>query len=130
MSEQMDQARPGRGGRRRKPADELRSVLIGYRGTLAEHAEVRAAAGLCGLSVSAFMRSAKDSALRGTALRPVTPSTDPATVAQLRRLGNVVNQAVRLAHYGTFPPEVGAEATAALKEISSYLRLLHYGPEH
>lgn len=131
MREQSVQPQASRGGRKRKPPTDLRSVLIGYRGTPAEQAELRASAGRAGMSVSQFMRAAKDAALRGTSFQPrLQTSHAPEIVAQLRQLGNNVNQIARHANFGTLPPEAGEEAQALLREISSYLRLLHYGSEH
>lgn len=129
MSEQRQGERRSKGGRKRKPADELRSSFIGFRGTFAERAEVMERASVTGTSMSDFARAAL---LKGILLPPRTRDAHypPEVVAQLRRLGNNLNQILREARFGHFPPQVATAAEEALQETSTYLRGLIHGPEH
>ncbi|MGE7416173.1 plasmid mobilization protein [Methylobacterium tarhaniae] len=128
MTRQADPSIRARGGRKPKPAPDVRDKFIGYRSTAAEHAEIRDRALAAGFaSVSDFARSSLEGS--GVRLRR-GPSYPPEVVAQLRRLGNNVNQTLREARYKNFPPEVGEAAEEALHEVSVYLRSLLHGPEY
>jgi hypothetical protein len=112
-----------RGGRPRKTDDELRSETVAYRATPAEFAALEARAAEAGLSVSAFVRETIHDDPPPSHRRGPAAGIGP-IVAQLARLGNNLNQILREARFGNFPPEVAALAEEALKAAGDYLRKL------
>jgi Mobilization protein NikA len=111
-----------RGGRPRKA--EARLIPVRYRATEAEFADLEARARSSGQSLSEVVRAAVHAGGRRPPARSA-PGRDAApVVAQLGRLGNILNQCVRLAQFGTFPLSVAAEAEDALHALGLYLRKL------
>lgn len=128
MNSQADNEGPRKGGRKRKPPDELRGQWIGFRGTAAERAAIQERASAAGFStISDFARAALGDVPARVRRGPSYP---PEVVAQLRRLGNNVNQTLREARFGNFPPQVATAAEEALQDVSKFLRSLLHGPEH
>lgn len=90
FGERHEMARP------KKETHEKRTAQRNLRFTLAEDAQLQAAARAAGLSVSEYVR-------RRALGHPVSfarRSTDPALAAALSRVGNNVNQLARAAHRG------------------------------
>ncbi len=87
---------------RKKPPEELRSVVLGVRMTTAEHAAVGDAAGRQGLRPAEFMRRRS----LGHRLPPAV--ADQEAIADLlnefNRNGNNLNQLTRAVNAGRLPP--------------------------
>ena len=116
------------GGRPRKEAADKRDSYIGFWASAKEKAAIEArAAEAAAPSLSHFARSASLS-------EPIRagrkPTHSPELVAQLRRVGNNLNQCLKEARVGNFPPEVAVAAEEALKEVSAVLRAQLHDPEH
>jgi hypothetical protein len=111
-----------RGGRPRKAAARL--VHVGYRATVAEQAELEARARSCGQSLSDYVRAAVAAGSSRRPARPAPGMNAAPVVAQLGRLGNVINQCLRQAQFGTFPPSVAVSAEETLHALGLYLRKL------
>lgn len=97
--------RPRSPGRPRKPDALKRSVVIGVRVSEEEKAIIEENAD--GRDLSTFLRQA------GMAQQPPgqpgrIPLANREVLGQLGRLGNNLNQLVRLAHTGRFPAHLGA----------------------
>jgi len=127
----MDESRaPGRrpGGRPRKERAERRDSYVGFWVTAEEHAAIRQRAEVSGmLAVSAFARAV---ALGVPVRPPARASHSPELIAQLRRIGNNLNQWVMLAHAGALSPQDAESARAAMQEISVVLRAQFHAPEY
>ena len=113
-----------RGGRPPLPDAERRGHVVNFWVTTDEQARLTARAALAGVTVSAYVR---DAALADAGTMPARRSRRPAgpdlgaVVAQLQRLGNNLNQILREARFGHFPPDVTAQAGAALEAMTAYL---------
>ena len=120
--------RISRGGRPRKEQAERRDLYIGFWVTGKEKATIEARAAQLGVvSLSHFARSAVLSQPVRTAS---SPTHSPELVAQLRRVGNNLNQCLREARFGNFPPSLANAAEEAIKEVSVLLRSQLHDPEH
>lgn len=118
-----------RGGRPPKSEAERRDSFIGFWVTADEHARILARASASGVSaVSSFARAAALDAPVRSASRPANYS--PEIVAQLRRIGNNLNQCLYEARVGNFRPSLAAATEDAIKEVSAALRAQLHGPEH
>ena len=115
------------GGRPRKERAERKDSFISFRVNDEEYAAIFARAQSIGRPVSDFARAAA----LGYPIRQNRPSQhSPELVAQLRRIGNNLNQCLKEAHIGNFPPQVADAAEEALREISKVLRAQFHAPEH
>jgi hypothetical protein len=120
--------RPSRGGRPRKEQAERRSLYIGFWVTVKEKAAIEArAADIGATSIGHFARAA---ALSQPIRTGRTPTHSPELVAQLRRVGNNLNQCLREARFGNFPAAMTAATEEAIREVSALLRAQLHDPEH
>jgi hypothetical protein len=116
-----------KGGRPRKEKAERRESYISFRVNDEECAAIFARAKSIGKPVSDFARA---TAL-GSPVRQNRPSQhSPELVAQLRRIGNNLNQCLKEARIGNFPLQVADAAEEAIKEVSAVLRAQFHAPEH
>lgn len=89
-------SRKSRRGRPRAQEADRRSLVIETRFSPSEVKDLRARAGRARLTVSALIRRAA----LGAKIDPPPPTEAYAYASQLARVGNLVNQAVALAHQG------------------------------
>ena len=112
-----------RGGRPALPDSERRGQAVTFWVTPDELVRLTARAAGAGLSVSAHVRCAA-LAEPGQPARRSRRHADRdlgAVVAQLQRLGNNLNQILREARFGHFPPAVTSQAGDALEAMTGYL---------
>jgi hypothetical protein len=99
-----------------------REAWLSFRVTEAELAEITSRAQLAGLDRSTYVRRAA-LAQRIVALR--VPAVHLQAIGQLQRIGNNLNQAVRLVHEGRLSPDLGSsveEVRRLLLELRRALR--------
>lgn len=114
----------GAPGRPRKRADQIRSKLIRVRVSETEFAVLEKRAE--GQPVSTWIR--EELLGRGRPGRQRIPRANLAIAGQLAKLGNNVNQLVRLAHTGRFPAFLEPLLEQVLGAVTSYQRELLAGP--
>jgi len=113
-NEQMADEQDGRGpGRPKKPPEERRTKSLGVSLSPKEKQELEERAEAHGLSQSEYMR-------RRAFGRYIQPKTDQKTRAELRRIGNNLNQVARRANRGELA-EVKAKAKAVLSALREAL---------
>jgi hypothetical protein len=115
----------GEPGRPRKRADQIRSKLIGVRVSETEFAVLERRAE--GQPVSTWIR--EELLGRGRPGRQRIPRANLAIAGQLAKLGNNVNQLVRLAHTGRFPAFLEPLLKRVLGAVASYQRELLARPK-
>ena len=118
------QTRPSRrrGGRPALPDSERRGQAVTFWVTPDELERLTARAAGAGLSVSAHVRGAALADMATpTRYRRRHDRDLGAVVAQLQRLGNNLNQILREARFGHFPPAVAGQAGDALEAMTGYL---------
>jgi len=109
-------------GRARLAAEHLRSVRLVFRATPAEARSVAARAARSGLERSEFLRAM---ALGRRLPPPGVPAINLRAILELARLGNNLNQAVKLVHQGRLSPRIEAillELLAAIDATRASLR--------
>ena len=113
-----------RKGRPTISTTERRSELVKFRATPEEDAAITGRAAEANLTVSEYCRAAA----LGLPIIVHRDATPMEVIAQLRRIGNNLNQVLREARFNNFPPPVADECEATLRELSAYLRKLLYAP--
>ncbi|MCK1339797.1 hypothetical protein IVB38_28295 [Bradyrhizobium sp. 38] len=113
---QTIQRKVGRAGR--PPVAHPRLKVFKVRANLEEEAMLNAGASAACLPIATFLRKRA----LGTVRFPV-PKSDLQTAAQLARLGNLLNQAVALAHRGSAPAWPSQEM-AELQNVCGRLAVL------
>ncbi len=111
-------------GRPRKTADTLRSERIHVRVSPHELALLREEAG--GRPLTVWVRALLFGAPRGRL--PMIPAANIKIVGQLAKLGNNLNQLVRLAHTGRFPSRLEPLLRDLLQKLAGYQRELLGSP--
>lgn len=101
------------------PHDRRRSVNCTVRLTPRQHRELRQRAHDAGLTISALVRDA--ARLHSTPARPHIPQVNLAAVAQLRRLGNNINQLAARAHSSTYSSDLHTDVLEALEHLKRTL---------
>ena len=115
-----------KGGRPAKDKADRRDCYIGFWVTATERAAIEGRAAAAGVpSLSQFARA---SALFQRIRYGRASTHSPELVAQLRRVGNNLNQCLKEARTGNFPPAVARAAEEALKDISALLRAQLHDP--
>ncbi len=105
-------------GRPKLDPDARRSRATSIRFSPEEQAAIEGLAAQAQLSVSAYLRAAA----LGTRITVRDEAVPAAVIAQLRRIGNNLNQVVRESRFNQYPPDVVAEAKSCIREIAKYIR--------
>lgn len=106
--------------------DYKRTIVVTFRVSASEHAVLIDAAARAKLPPSTYARHA---ALSVPITVKVFQSFAPEDVAQLKRLGNLLNQIARAIWRGRFFPATEAHLGAVLAELRQVLRtLMHVRP--
>ena len=106
-----------RNGLTKQTSETKKTIIITFRVSAAEHAVLQDAANRAKLSPSAYIRHAALSIpIRVRSFLTLSPGD----VAQLKRLGNLLNQVARASWRGRF----GHTTEIALREVLSELRTL------
>lgn len=116
-SERSTRGRP----RRARAPREPRSFRITVRFSASEHARLVERAALAGLSLSQCLRASDP---KIPAPRRSLPPVAHEILGELRRIGNNVNQAVRLCHQGRIPPELLPHLVALEASLKTFGALL------
>ncbi len=110
--------RRGRYGRPPLPEEQRRSIRWTVHLTPEDSRKIQARAELTSMSLSSFFRAA---ALR-TCIRVGVPPVNLHVVGELARIGNNLNQAIRLLHQGRIAPELLPVLLTLQHQISAYRR--------
>lgn len=115
---------PVKPGRPRQAADKLRSERIRIRLSPSELAFLREQAG--GRPLTSWVRERLLGEPRGRL--PMIPAANLEIVGQLAKIGNNVNQLVRLAHTGRFPSHLQPLLRQLYQMLAKYQSALLGGP--
>lgn len=103
---------------------DKRSEVVKFRASPDEQTAIEGRAAEAKLTVSEYCRAAS----LGLPIIVHRDATPMEVIAQLRRIGNNLNQVLREARFNNFPPPVADHAEETMRDLSAYLRKLLYAP--